>query len=147
MSLERLDFIAARLKQLPELLTVATGQIVDQNRAFLEDANTAQLAAGLDSEGQDIGPEYAPLTVAIKKEKGQPTDRVTLRDEGDFYSSVVLNLDRDRFELVATDPKTPALVEKYGEEILGITEENLEEFRDDYVRPELELKTRELLGL
>lgn len=147
MSLDRLAFLAARLKELPQALTVATGQVVGQHKHFLEDANTAQLAEGLDSDGRAIGPEYAPLTVAIKQLKGQPTDRVTLRDEGNFYSGVVLRLDTGSFELVGTDEKTPALVEKYGDEILGISDEHLAEFRTDYVRPELELKTRELLGL
>jgi hypothetical protein len=36
----------------------------------LEDANTAQLAEGLDSDGRDITPEYAPLTVELKQLKG-----------------------------------------------------------------------------
>lgn len=30
---------------------------------------------------------YSPLTIAIKEEKGQPTNRVTLRDTGDFEAS------------------------------------------------------------
>jgi hypothetical protein len=147
MSLERLDQIAAALRKLPQELTVATGQVVSQHKHVLEDANTAQLAAGIDSSAQPITPEYAPLTRTIKQLKGQPIDRVTLRDTGDFYSSVVLSLGSNSFEMTATDPKAAGLEEKYGEDILGLTEDNLEEFRTDYVRPELELKTRELLGL
>jgi hypothetical protein len=147
MNLDRLDFIAARLRQLPQQLADATRRVVNDNNHVLEDANTAQLAAGIDSDGRPIGPEYAPLTVAIKQLKGQPTDRVTLRDEGDFYSSVALHLDATEFEMVATDVKAPGLLEKYGEEVLGLTDEHVEEFRDDYVRPELQLKTRELLQL
>lgn len=147
MSLDRLDQIATALRKLPQALTVATEQVVRQNVAFLEDANTAQLAAGLDSDGQAITPEYAPLTVALKQLQGLPADRVTLRDTGDFYTSIIAQLDADSFELVATDEKTPALVAKYGDEILGLTEAHVDEFREDYVRPELELKTRELLGI
>lgn len=30
---------------------------------------------------------YSPVTIEIKKALGQPTNRVTLRDEGDFESS------------------------------------------------------------
>ncbi|HEX8656210.1 MAG TPA: hypothetical protein VF690_01675 [Hymenobacter sp.] len=147
MSLDRLDQIANLLRQLPQQLADATRQVVSQNKPFLEDANTAQLAAGLDRDGQPITPEYAPFTVALKQLKGQPTDRVTLRDDGDFYTGIVAQLDSDSFEMVGTDQKTPALVEKYGDEVLGLTADHIEEFRDDYVRPELELKTREFLGL
>lgn len=147
MSLARLDFLANALRRLPQALTVATEQVVRQNVAFLEDANTAQLAAGLDSDGHAIEPEYAPLTVDIKQQKGQTSDRVTLRDSGDFYSSIIAQVDATEFEMVATDMKTPALLEKYGDEVLGLTDAHVDEFRQDYVRPELELKTRELLGL
>ena len=147
MSLARLDFLTKALRQLPQQLTATTEQVVSQNKAFLEDANTAQLAEGLDSDGRAIVPEYAPLTVAIKQLQGLPSNRVTLRDTGDFYTSIIAQVDATEFEMVATDPQTPALVEKYGDEVLGISEEHLEEFRTDYVRPELELKTRELLQL
>lgn len=147
MSLDRLDQIAAALRQLPQTLAVATEQVVRQNVAFLEDANTAQLAEGLDSKGQDIGPEYAPLTRSIKAAQGFNPDVVSLRDEGDFYTGIIAQIDTGSFELVGTDKKTPALVEKYGEDILGLAEADLNEFRDDYVRPELALKTREALGI
>lgn len=72
MSLERLDQLATALQRLPDLLTAAVGEVVQDNAFLLEDDNTAQLAQGLDSLGRDIRPEYAPLTVEIKQAKGQP---------------------------------------------------------------------------
>ncbi|GAA3940437.1 hypothetical protein [Hymenobacter algoricola] len=145
--MRRLEELAAALKLLPDVLEQATAQVVQDNRPFLEDANTEQLAAGLTRENQPITPEYAPLTIALKQIKGQPTERVTLRDEGDFYTGILALSDAAELTFVGTDAKTPGLVEKYGEDILGLTDAHIEEFRQDYVLPELQQKTRNTLGL
>lgn len=35
----------------------------------------------------DVGGEYSPFTVMTKLKKGQPINRVTLKDTGDYYDS------------------------------------------------------------
>lgn len=147
MSLARLDALAAGLKSLPQVLTATVGEVVRANGHVLEDANTAQLAEGLDADNRDITPEYAPLTVEIKQVKGQPTDRVTLRDTGDFYAGIVAQVRGEAVEMVGTDPKTQQLQQDYGNAIIGLSDAAVDEFREDYVRPELQAKTRETLGL
>ncbi|WP_426491073.1 hypothetical protein [Hymenobacter sp. 102] len=144
---DRLDALARALQRLPRALEQQVEDTVRDNTAFLEDANTAQLAQGKDATGADIGPEYTDLTIALKQIKGQPTDRVTLRDEGDFYSGIVAKLSGKQFDLVGTDPKTAELEEKYGPDIIGLPDPALEEFRQDYVKPDLQQKTRDTLGL
>lgn len=147
MSLARLDALATALKSLPRVLTATVGEVVRANGHVLEDANTAQLAEGLDADNRDITPEYAPLTVEIKQAKGQPTDRVTLRDSGDFYAGIVAQVRGEAVEMVGTDPKTQQLQQDYGNAIIGLSDAAVAEFREDYVRPELQAKTRETLGL
>jgi hypothetical protein len=144
---DRLDAWARALKQLPDLLTRTVGEVAQANNYVLEDANAAQLEAGLDADGRQITPEYAELTVDIKTAKGQPTSRVTLRDSGAFYAGIVAQVRGQELEMTGTDPKTRELQEKYGDDIIGLSEEAVAEFREDYVRPELEAKTREILGL
>ena len=147
MSLARLDAIAAALKSLPRVLTATVGEVVRAQGHVLEDANTAQLSEGLDADNRDITPEYAPLTVEIKQAKGQPTSHVTLRDEGNFYAGIVAQVRGEAVALEGTDPKTQELQQKYGNRILGLSDQAVDEFREDYVRPELQAKTREILGL
>lgn len=69
---------------------------------------------------------YTPYTKAIKKEKGQPYDRVTLNDTGDFEGSLYIEFQADGFRIYAADSKTDELTDKYGSEILGLSDENLE---------------------
>lgn len=77
---------------------------------------------------------YTPLTIQIKKDKGQPYDRVTLRDEGDFERSFYIEFFSDGFRIYAFDSKVDELTDKYGSEILGLNEENFEKLID-IIRP------------
>ena len=147
MSLARLDALATALKQLPKQLTAAVGQVVADNAGVLELDNIQQLEEGLDADGRAITPAYTFATVAIKKEKGQETSFVNLKDQGDFYRGLVARVRGQAVELVGTDPKTAELQAKYGNAVIGVSDEAVGDFRETYVRPELEFKTREILGL
>lgn len=111
------------------------------------DKQREQLFAGINADGENIKPEYAPRTVAIKNKKGQPTDRVTLRDTGEFYAGIFLEPREDIYVIDSADEKTDALVKKYGEEIFDLAtknkdkyvEENLEQVFMDRVHKSLEL--------
>lgn len=143
----RLNALARALPRLDKMLQQQVETTVRDNRAFLEDANTDQLTLGKDATGADIEPEYADFTIALKQIKGQPTDRVTLRDEGDFYTGIIAKLSGNAVQLVGTDPKTAGLEEKYGPDIIGLPGPALEEFRQDYIKPDLQQAARTTLGI
>lgn len=117
--------------------------------AFIIDANAEEqlFEQGINRLGVDIMDyrPYTPLTIAIKKEKGQPTNRVTLRDEGDFHSSFYLEVGDEQFEIKASDFKTEDLIKKYGRQILGLTNENISELIWQYVYPDLLTKAKETI--
>ncbi len=94
---------------------------------------------GIYRTGTEIAAEepYKPRTVKFKLMKRQPADRVTLRDEGDFHKSFTIEAGSHSFKIFATDIKTEMLTAKYGEEIFGLTDENLNEFIKEYIYPEL----------
>ncbi len=85
---------------------------------------------GEDSTGrtlESIGGEYSPYTVNIKEEKGQPTDRVTLKDTGEFYSSFEVKPFFGGFIIDANPIKDDTnLFEDWGEDVVGLNDENLE---------------------
>jgi hypothetical protein len=109
-----------------DLLYRVLAHVLEANAAFIENLNRAQLAAGLNGDGSPINPPYVPATVAKKREKGQPTDRVTLHDEGSFYASIFTEVFTSAFDLNSDDPKAPELKAKYGDGILSLTEESKE---------------------
>lgn len=89
---------------------------------------------------------YSPLTVQIKQAKGQPTDRVTLRDEGDFHDSFFIKVGSDHFEVKASDSKTEKLRREFGDEIMEFTDENVNEIIWSYIYPALIFKLNEILA-
>lgn len=89
---------------------------------------------------------YSPVTVEEKRIHGQPYNRVTLRDTGDFESSFYIRYTGDSFEIAASDWKTDDLVRKYGKEIFGLNRDNLDELIRSYILPFLREKLIETIN-
>jgi len=119
-------------------------KIIRDNRSEALDLNLNQLFEGKDSDGKEITPRYSPITVMIKQAKGQPSDRVTLKYEGDFYSKFTLEGNAFPMEVTSNDTKTAALVGKYGESIFGLDKQSKEIFVQD-IKPEVQDYYRSLI--
>ncbi len=86
---------------------------------------------GIDGKGNKLL-EYKPFTVAIKRQKGQPTNRTTLEDTGSFYRGFdLIFTDQDAIGVFSRDEKTPELIEKYGADIFTFTSENIKEINSN----------------
>jgi hypothetical protein len=98
--------------------------------AIEETANTytslqrGQLFQGVDRNDLAISPPYSSRTIAIKKTKGQPIDRVTLKDTGDFYRGILIDVRGDLFVTESADEKNLSLQNKYGKDIFGLNRES-----------------------
>lgn len=88
---------------------------------------------------------YSDYTIALKAMKGQPTDRVTLRDSGDFHRSFEVETDSEKMTIVASDFKTIKLVNRYGSDIMGLTAENIKKLQMNIILPELIRKAQKTL--
>lgn len=91
---------------------------------------------GINSDGEIRKPDYTPTTVSIKIRKGQRHDVVTLKDKGDFYQAMGIDIRADEFIVTSFDPKTGKLVNKYGEEIFGLSEKYKALYIVENLRPE-----------
>ena len=117
----------------------AEDTIIDMNISQLYDSGERR-------DGKRITPEYAPETVAIKKKKGQPTNRVTLRDTFEWQASFWVQYYPDGFEIKASDWKTERLTQKYGDEILGLQDEMVKYLCETFYLPRLRTELRKILG-
>lgn len=99
-----------------------------------------QLYAGKLSDGTEIErigatyKGYAPTTIQIKERKGQPTDRITLKDTGDFYSQVFSDPRSDGIHVDSADEKSEKLQRAYGKKIFGLSETYRQQYIDQ-LRP------------
>lgn len=106
-------------------------------KQFIISANTNEQLYddGVDSEGKTLGP-YSKYTQMVKQAEGVEYKHVTLKDTGAFYKSFRVYLDaNDDVEIDANTIKDGVdLIEKYGIDILGLTEENLGRLRSLCIR-------------
>lgn len=122
------------------LLTLLEDIVRDKEDVIISAIADDQLyRRGINGRGEkimDYAP-YEPRTIQIKKKKGQPTTRVTLRDTGDFHNSMYVVFDAEGFYVTASDEKTPELIEKYGDEIFRLTDKNFTRIVRSHIRKEL----------
>lgn len=124
-------------------------EIIMANEAYIIDMNAYEqlYERGVNRLGvsiMDYRP-YSPYTISYKKAVGQPYDRVTLRDEGDFYRGFYIEADDRMFYISSTDDKTDKLTKKYTNYIFGLTDENKAELTWEYIYPDLIDKLNEMI--
>lgn len=127
------------VKSIPEFIREGMASSFRNHEPIIVKYQQSQLYdKGEDSKGSMIRPAYTPFTVRMKRKKGQPTDRVTWKDTGKLYKSIEVIVRGDEAEInVFNVPYYKKLVEKYGSEVIGIQEELLKDFVNNYVVPDL----------
>jgi hypothetical protein len=145
---ERLQTLINRLKKFEEEVFIAIEKVIRENEAIIVEMNSEDqlFESGINRDGVSLNSfaPYSAVTIQIKGQKGQPTNRVTLRDEGDFHFSFFIEFRDDGFKIVADDWKAKRLISGYGENILGLTDENFRDLAVSYVAPEIFKLLKEL---
>lgn len=102
---------------------------------------------GINGRGEKIMSyaPYKPRTIQIKKKKGQPTTRVTLRDTGAFHNSMFVVFDSEGFYVTANDKKVSKLINKYGDEIFRLTNKNFTRIVRSHIRKELVKRLKQII--
>lgn len=139
--------IIERMEQLKsEYETLITISVEDTAAEFGK-LNTEQMYEGQLSTGEAITPSYSANTVKIKKKKGQPYDRVTLKDTGDFYRGYHLQVISGELVEDSNVQYAPVLEKKYSPAIWGLNDANHEEYVNEFLAPDLQAKVSEATGL
>jgi hypothetical protein len=149
--MKKITDLRKRVADFNEALT--SGRLIQniiwENETYIVDMNAEEqlFEQGINRLGVEISDyaPYSPVTIEIKEAKGQPTNRVTLRDEGDFESSFFLEVGDKQFEIKASDFKTEDLIKKYGRQILGLTNENIAKLIWQYIYPDLLTKAKKTI--
>lgn len=145
-SLKNLIF---RLRKFKEILHQELKEEILENKFVIIEMVTKDQLYERGINGRDISiasyQPYAPRTIRVKIRKGQPTDRVTLKDTGEFYNSFDVVFDENGFYITSDDEKAKYLVEKYGRNIFRLTDENLTILLREYIRPILTEKMKAYL--
>lgn len=93
---------------------------IDLTKDYAVSQQKLQLFQGIDADDLKIIPSYSAKTKKIKLAKGQPTDRVTLRDTGAFYAGIRIDVVGEVIRTDSVDEKSGDLQARYGGEIFGM---------------------------
>lgn len=113
-----------------------------KNKETIPELIQEQLWGGISGTGDElrsIGGSYSGYTIKSKKRRGLPTNRVTLFETGEFYQSIIVNIDSDGYT-VEFDPIKGGddLRDRWGNEIVDLTDESIveliEKITEDYVK-------------
>lgn len=133
-----LNLFTRTVEDLQKSVNLSIQESVNKNKDVLKTMQTEQqMFEGQTATEESIKPfPYAKSTINYKKRLGQPTDRITLKDTGDFYNSIEIEAKTDDFVISTQISYSIFLVEKYAD-ILGITDTNLNTFVNNYTLPVL----------
>ena len=108
------------LKKLESIDVLEAARIsITNTHQYAEAQQKLQLFQGIGADDLEIIPSYSQKTIAIKRRKNQPVDRVTLRDTGAFYAGIRIDVVGEVIRTDSIDDKSQDLQGRYGGEIFG----------------------------
>ena len=137
MVIAKLQRLKSNISSL-DLFQIFQETILEMKEQIIDLNTEGQLfEKGIDPDGEKLPLPYAPLTIILKKSKGQPTDRITLHDSGDLYRGWFIKfVSKSSFTMSSTDSKVPKLLDEWGN-FFGLTKESIEflqpEFKERFV--------------
>lgn len=105
----------------------------DESKDFIIELNTIEQLydQGIDAKERllsDIGGNYAYFTELKKRREGKPFLWITLKDTGTFYESFKVDANLNSFTIEADTIKGGQdLQDRWGNEIIGLTDESIEQ--------------------
>lgn len=129
--MEELEALKAKLFGVVPAMPGIIKTSFEDLKSTLEDMNIGQLEKGLRADGS-ILPNYSFASVHVYGKRPGP---MTLHDKGGFWRGITLKVNDDSIEFEGHDMKTAMLQLRYGDDIIGITDDNQQIVDNDYLPP------------
>jgi len=129
-----------RLNEMEASINKSIQSSINSNKEVLIEQQTdGQMNKGKDANNITMQPSYALSTKKYKQGKGQPIDRVTLKDTGKLYDSINIQANTTQAVISTNVNYFKYLIDHYSNnKILGIQQKATEEFLEKYTIPEIE---------
>lgn len=132
--IEALYQLKQKIEALPREMPAMMASAFNNLKTLVEDLNIEQLDRGERADGSSL-PNYSPVSVMVFGKRPGP---MNLHDKGDFWRGITLVVSDEGIDLQGRDLKTEMLQLRYGDDILGLQEQNKEKIEQDYLKEELE---------
>lgn len=133
------SYISYLNKTTKELEGVVKKSILKNKTKILGIIRNRLYQTGVDGNGKKLRPAYSQYTILKKKNKKpkQRTSHVTLRDTGNFYKSMIIEVVGNDLVINATAYTYPLLKDKYGPDILKLSDNELNFIIDSFIEPDV----------
>lgn len=108
-------------------LNEATERALKARQEDISYLNRDQLKIGMRADGSFL-PPYSPVSVS---KFGKNPGIIKLYDTGAFYDGIKPEFDKASFDIKDTDNKTDMLQDRYGDNILGLSDYSIGELAQD----------------
>lgn len=126
------DYINKLRSYTPEVIEKEIVEIIKDREEVATDLITSQLMKGVDAAGRSLGEYKWPWYAEFKKTLN-PLGVVDLKLEGDFHASIFIESNGFPILFNASDPKADELIDKYGEDTVKLSKDNLTVFARGYL--------------
>lgn len=161
-----IEYVAGIINSIADGFEGACLECMDKNKSVIENLIHEQLYAGIDGEGQYINPTYdndpyfnedgiwkgrahaykewkeritPPETSYLLRLPPRPVNIPNLKIKGNFYDSIKVTAVSNEFKIISSGfDEGSAIVSKYGDKILGVSDTAVEYFSNSYLIPWLE---------
>lgn len=124
------------LKRIRDDIPALIAEIIEENKERIADMNRANLDEGRRADGSSL-PNYSPGSVAKFGKRPGP---MTLEKTGAFKRRITVKANQTFAEIIGLDSKTGMLQARYGLDITGVSDDDLEVIKWEIVLPGLQEK-------
>lgn len=113
-------------------------QTIEENNLILKDFIIEKQLYDKGIDGNEKRLEgYTRQTIRLKIAKGQPADRTTLKDSGEFHASIEIDAFANQFKVSSNVSYDVHLLKRYKPAIFKISNPNFKQFAEKYFIPKL----------
>ena len=127
--------------------TIIRKAVESSEDAYIDFVKNKQMyELGIDGNGESLG-QYSPLSVSIKKSKGQRYDHITLLDTGEFYEKIKFSVSDSFFEVDSSGriKEDGDILDRWSEDVFKLTEENKEKWIKNFLNPIIKKEIKKCL--
>lgn len=122
--------------ELPNIVNQGIREAFEQYGFVIKEYITQKQLYAKGEDGNKIRLKgYTRYTIRLKIAKGQPADRTTLKDKGNFYANITVDANNEGFIINSNVKYDVYLGKIYGKAIYIPTTDNMTEFVTTYVIP------------
>ena len=123
-----LEGLVSKFKISTDELIGIVQDALNEEKEYILILQKKQLAKGQKADGTST-PRYSPKTIKVRDAEGNPVkgERIALYDTGEFWNKMWVLAVNGELEIYSSDGKTEMLLATYGENVLGLTDDNIEQ--------------------